>query len=129
VLSLLGTDGFSGSDIASAVNEVFSKLSIMSAIMCACVYFDSSLFLLQARLSPTTDARFFQEDALGNYSACRETDEKALEMSFWEVPPGRLLPSDLTLDDCVEALGQRAPSVGPEMIERLEQWSRNRKLL
>ncbi|KYF40219.1 putative vacuolar protein sorting-associated protein vps4, partial [Toxoplasma gondii TgCatPRC2] len=53
-----------------------------------------------------------------------DSDPSKVEMRLMEVPPNRLLPPELSMEDFIAVLRNARPSVSEEDIRRHEEWTR-----
>ncbi|KAI1704448.1 ATPase family associated with various cellular activities (AAA) domain-containing protein [Ditylenchus destructor] len=81
-----------------------------------------------ARGGPLQRARsssHFKETNNGFFFACDENDSDGIEMSFDNVPSGRLGLHPVTLDDVSNVISGRKPSVSTTLLDKLEKFHQN----
>ncbi|KEP65837.1 UNVERIFIED_CONTAM: vacuolar protein sorting-associated protein vps4, putative [Hammondia hammondi] len=100
------TEGFSGADISVVVRDaLFQPLrKCRAATHFKRVLLDGTYFL-----TPCSPG---------------DRDPSKVEMHLMEVPPNRLLPPELSMEDFVVVLRNARPSVSEEDIRRHEEWTR-----
>ncbi|PFH33678.1 putative vacuolar protein sorting-associated protein vps4 [Besnoitia besnoiti] len=100
------TEGFSGADISVVVRDaLFQPLrKCRAATHFKRVHHNGAIFLTPC---PPADA-----------------DPTKVEMRLMEVPPDRLLPPDVTVEDFIAVLRHARPSVCEEDIRRHDEWTR-----
>ncbi|EPR58789.1 vacuolar protein sorting-associated protein vps4, putative [Toxoplasma gondii ME49] len=100
------TEGFSGADISVVVRDaLFQPLrKCRAATHFKRVFLDGTHFL-----SPCPPG---------------DSDPSKVEMRLMEVPPNRLLPPELSMEDFIAVLRNARPSVSEEDIRRHEEWTR-----
>nr|CEL70148.1 TPA: vacuolar sorting ATPase Vps4, putative [Neospora caninum Liverpool] len=100
------TEGFSGADISVVVRDaLFQPLrKCRAATHFKRVRFNGTFFL-----TPCSPG---------------DADSTKVEMRLMEVPPDRLLPPELSMEDFIAVLRNARPSVSEEDIRRHDEWTR-----
>ncbi|GAM37123.1 vacuolar sorting ATPase [Talaromyces pinophilus] len=93
--------GYSGSDI---------KSTVQGALNCP--------------LAQVIQATHFFVDTEGRYLPCEPTREKALEMSWRDVPRNMIKDIGVTREDVFESLRQSKSSVNPDDLEKYSEWTK-----
>ncbi|KIH92324.1 hypothetical protein SPBR_02279 [Sporothrix brasiliensis 5110] len=94
------TDGFSGSDIANAVQDA-----------------------LMLPVKRVRGAQYFARDATGWWVPCEAGSAGARQMTWKSVPQGRARAPPLTVDDFFASVAKVKPSVGANEITRCAEWT------
>lgn len=94
------TDGFSGSDVANAVQDA-----------------------LMLPVKRVRGAKYFRRDATGWWVPCEGNEAGAQPMTWKNVPQGKAKAPPLTVDDFFAAVAKVKPSVGANEITRCAEWT------
>ncbi|KAL1902359.1 hypothetical protein Sste5346_001337 [Sporothrix stenoceras] len=94
------TDGFSGSDVANAVQDA-----------------------LMLPVKRVRGAKYFKRDATGWWVPCEGNEAGAQPMTWKNVPQGKAKAPPLTVEDFFAAVDRVKPSVGANEITRCAEWT------
>ncbi|KAI5461963.1 P-loop containing nucleoside triphosphate hydrolase protein [Mariannaea sp. PMI_226] len=97
------TEGFSGSDIVSAIQDAI----VMPA----------------QRVRTAKYLRKDQDSEDVWYSPCSDSDPEAMEPKWNQVPAEQLKAPPLSVEDLYEAIRRKEPSVGEDQVQKYIEWT------
>lgn len=96
------TEGYSGADIAIIINK--------------------------AKMQPiriTQTSTHFKKVGESNYIACSPGESDAIEMSWMDIPTGKLLVPEIKKSDYEKSINETKPSVNQKDLQKYEEWTRD----